>query len=99
MSLPAYFPQSSSSSTLLLDLHRGRAPLLLPGELAHHGLRAADDLGPALRPVLDRLDVARLAVVAAVEQQVVARQTRVGGGSRETQRRERDRGQTGEYAN
>ena len=69
MSRRTYLPQSTSSS-----IFRSSGALLLAGQLAHDRFHAADDLGPALGPVVDRLDRHGVAVAAAVDEQVVARQ-------------------------
>src|SRR5262249_41662204 len=56
----------------LLRLHVERTHLLVAGELPHHELHAADHLGPAFSPVLDRLHGDGFAVLAAVDEEVVA---------------------------
>src|SRR5262249_38643946 len=50
------------------------APLPVAGELAHHGLHAADDFGPALRPAFGRLNRTGPGVRPAVADQWIARQ-------------------------
>ena len=79
-----------------LHLRLKRAPLLLPGELAHDRFRAANDLRAAILPLRDRLHLARLAVVPAIQQEVVARQSRRGLRLHREERNARDEGDEGE---
>src|SRR5204862_8223921 len=66
----------------LFDLHVERAALfaILTRELPHHPFHATDNLGPTLQPVVRGFHPKLLAFVAAVDEEIIAREARLGSG-------------------
>src|SRR5262249_20363055 len=67
-------PHELPAILLVLRLHVEGTPFPVAGELPHHGFHAADDFGPALRPVLGCLHGDGVAVRPTVDEELVARQ-------------------------